>query len=866
MEEKIGFERWKKCKPALKTGWCRQDVMMVLVLSSLLFFPLSWIQAQDRYQDEKSVESVESKEQKAQQTKSGQLKRYEEVIHSGVRSMPGLFTVHRIDDRVCYEIPSSVLNQDMLWYTEAAKTPPNIGYGAQPVGDRIVRWERRGNNILLRDISYDKRAKESGAMQRAVELSSLAPIIMRFSILTEGKDKSAVIDVTPLLISDVPEFSAREVLKVLKINTPATLDLKRCFVEEVKSFPTNVDVRSIITYSLGPSPLGAEPPLAPIPGDLRSISIEVHYSMTLLPEVPMRPRFFDPRVGFFFKAYEEYASSENRAEIRKLITRYRLEKKEPAAPISEPIKPIVYYMSREVPEKWRPYIKKGVEDWNVTFEAIGFKNAILCRNAPTIEEGASWDPEDARYSVIRWVAFKLENAMGPHVHDPRSGEIISAKMVLWHDVLKLIEDWYFVQCGALDSRARKLPLPEEVIGEGLRYVVAHETGHQLGLRHNHKASSAYTVKELRTPGFVEKNGTTSSIMSYGRFNYVAQPEDGVKGLVPRIGPYDFFAMEWGYKPLPEAGSAEAERPILEQMAARQIENPWLQFGGEDGPALIDPTVKTEGIGSDSIEATALGVKNLCRVIGQLVPGTTKLGEDYMALKNMYEVVLDHWYRWMGSVVKIVGGVVETRTLGGRGPESFKRAPREEQRRAVQFLMNQAFVYPKCFFNSEIINQIVNFAVDERVLSRQKALMKDLLSGMRYRLLMDGEMMAPEKAYPLREFLADVQEGLFRELWSSRPTIDHQQRHLQRHYLEHIKSQLTGPEPVPIKTGYSWLDELAAIQSTSAKSSDFPALIRAALEELAERIGGTLQKVEDPATKAHLKDCLRGIDLILNPKN
>jgi hypothetical protein len=862
MEQTISFERWKNCKSDFKVRWHRIEEIIVLIFFLFLFIPLSLVQAQGSHQDEKPNES---KEQQAQQTKAGQLKKYEEVIHSGVISMPGLFTVHRIDDKVYYEIPPSVLNRDMLWYIEVAKSPTNIGYGAQPVGDRIIRWERRGNNILLRDISYDKRSKESGAMQRAVELSSLAPIIMRFNILTEGKDKTAVIDVTPLLISDVPEFSAREALRVLKLSTPATLDLTRCFVEEMKSFSTNVDVRSMITYSLGPPPLGATPPQGSIPGDLRSISLEVHYSMTLLPDVPMRPRWFDPRVGFFFKEYEEYSSQENRAEIRKLITRYRLEKMDPSAPISEPVKPIVYYMSREVPEKWRPYIKKGVEDWNVTFEAIGFKNAILCRDAPTAEEDASWDAEDARYSVIRWVAFKMENAMGPHVHDPRSGEIISAKMVLWHDVLKLIEDWYFIQCGALDSRARTLPLPEEVIGEGLRYVVAHETGHQLGLRHNHKASSAYTVKELRSPGFVEKNGTTSSIMSYGRFNYVAQPEDGVKGLLPRIGPYDFFAIEWGYKPLPEADSPEAEKPILDRMAARQIENPWLQFGGEDGPALVDPTVKTESIGSDSIEATALGVKNLRRVIEQLVPATTKLGEDYMALKNMYEAVLDHWYRWMGAVVKIVGGVVETRTLGGRGLESFKRVSREEQKRAFQFILDQAFTSPKSFLKPEIINRISYFALDEMVLSRQKALMGALLSGMRYRLLMDGEMMTLDKAYSLREFLTDVQEGLFGELRSSKPAIDPHRRNLQRHYLEHIKGQLTGPEPVPIKTGYSWMDEWVAIQSTSARSSDFPVLIKASLEDLAKHIEGVLQNSEDPATKAHLKDCLRGIDLILNPK-
>jgi hypothetical protein len=293
-----------------------------------------------------------------------------------------------------------------------------------------------------------------------------------------------------------------------------------------------------------------------------------------------------------------------------------------------------------------------------------------------------------------------------------------------------------------------------------------------------------------------------------------------------------------------------------------MENHWLQFGGEDGPALIDPTVKTESIGSDSVEATALGVKNLERVIDGLVPATTKRGEDYQVLKDMYENVLDHWARWMGSVVKLIGGVVEHRTLGGRGQESFRRVPREDQKRALQFLLDQAFHPPRFLLKPEILNRIYYFGVDDPVLKRQKDLLGELLSGMRYRLLMDGEIVDPGKSYALREFLEDCQDGLFGELRASRPHIDPHRRSLQRHYLEHIKGQLIGPEPVPVKDRYSWIEEWPKMRSTSPRASDFPALIRASLENLAKRLENALPNVDDLATQAHLKDGLRRIEILL----
>ncbi len=320
----------------------------------------------------------------------------------------------------------------------------------------------------------------------------------------------------------------------------------------------------------------------------------------------MMPRYFDPRVGYFTESFEKYDDPKTWVMRRQFIARYRLEKKDPGASVSEPVKPITFYLSREVPEKWRPFLKKGVEDWNPAFEEAGFKKAIVCREAPERAEDPNWDPEDARYSVIRWVAEPVSNAMGPHVHDPRSGEIVSAHLIFYHDILKLTQLWYFVQCSAVDKRARHLPLPDELTGELLRSVATHEVGHTLGLRHNHRASQAYSIQQLRDPAFTAEHGNVASIMSYGRYNYVAQPEDKVARLIPIVGPYDRFAISWGYKPIPKAKTAEEEAATLDEWAARQLKEPFLRFGGEDGPSSVDPTVLTENIGNDAVQATALG--------------------------------------------------------------------------------------------------------------------------------------------------------------------------------------------------------------------------------------------------------------------
>jgi hypothetical protein len=571
------------------------------------------------------------------------------------------------------------------------------------------------------------------------------------------------------------------------------------------------------------------------------------YSMVLLPEKPMQPRLHDDRVGFFSLTQLDYGVEEHRAPKRRYITRWRLEKKDPAAAVSEPVKPIVYYIDPATPAKWVPFVKRGVEDWQGAFEAAGFRRAIVARDAPTPAEDPEWSPEDARYSVIRWLPSTVENAQGPHVRDPRSGEILESDILMYHNVMNLLTHWYFVQAGPLDPRAKTLPLPDPLMGELVRYVVAHEVGHTLGLPHNMKASSLYPFEKLRDPQWLKENGHTPTIMDYSRFNYVVQPEDGVPpaDLIPKIGPYDLFAIKWGYQPIANATSADAEKKTLDEWARQQDQTPWLRFSTSNS-AGSDPGELTEAVGdADAIKATTLGLKNLERVGGMLLAATVKPGEPYDDLQLAYTRLLGQWVLEMNHVSAIVGGFDSQQKHGGQSGVLFTPIPKPRQVAAVEFLSANAFRTPAFLVNPEVLRRIEPAGALDRLRTAQLRVLGSLLSSARVLRLVEREAIDGDGAYAPTDFLADVRRGVWPEL-SGRATvrIDAFRRNLQRAHLETLAERVSGRQ--------------AAADDARALFRQELRLLDAGLRSLAGRAG-------DGITRAHVADARAMIERALDPR-
>jgi len=775
--------------------------------------------------DQKDAPKPEDKKDEDDADKPGALKKYEEIVTKDAVSQEGVFKVHRIDDKILFEIPANLLGRVFLWQTEVAQLPQNTGFPGTPVGTRVIRFTRRGNKIYMRNVGYAMRTDADGGIKTGVEANSLEPILMAFDVQTEGKDKSAVIDVTQLFTSDPQDFSVRSAV------SGAGADPGRSYVDKVKAFPTNIETRSMLT-------LGAMP-FAGV--DSSSLTVLVHYSLDLLPEKPMMGRLKDSRIGYFTQDFTEYGRAENRAVFRQYINRFRLEKKDPTAAVSEPVKPIVFYLSREVPEKWRPYMKQAIEDWQPAFEQAGFKNAIIAKDAPTVEQDPDWDPEDARYSVIRWAPSPIANAMGPSVQDPRSGETVSAHVIVWNNVAELAENWYFSQTAAVDPAARKVPLNDKLMGELIRYVVVHEVGHTLGLEHNFKASSAYTVAQLRDPKFTAENGVSASIMDYSRFNYVAQPGDGVTRLIGMIGPYDKFAIEYGYKPIPAVNKPDDEKPALDTLLSKQVSDPRLRFGNYK--FFQDPTTQTEDIGSDAVEATRLGLLNLDRIgANVLFDAGTKFGEDYSRLEELRGALIDQRLTELFHVIDLIGGVVETDYHAGRGGDVFTPVPAARQRAAARFLLTRGLETPKGLYEPRITNRIEPNGFLGELTSLQQIIFSSLLSNSRLQRMFDNQAANGTGAYTPEALLNDVTNNVWSDLGTASPKSDIYRRSLQRAYLRTMDGKVN-----------------------TTTSSDFAALAKDNLKDLAKRIDKALPKVQDRMTALHLKESRASIEKILTDK-
>jgi membrane-bound inhibitor of C-type lysozyme len=817
--------------------------------------PATPAEGEEAPQDEAPAGAEQTAEEAPSDAGAGGAPSYDDII-AAATTQEGVFKVHQIEDSWLWELPADLLGKDMFWYAELSQVPvdyvPSINNTT--VGARMVRFVRRGNVIDVLDLSNPLSKRETSPrdaedqptsdekhqpVQVAIAQSASPALILSFPIIAEGPEGSVIVDATQVFSNEIPDFSPTINLALSQVPVDGVVP-DRSYVAEMRAFPENVDVASYLTYARTPNPLasilGAATP--------STASIMLRHSITKLPEDPMTPRYADPRVGYFTTEYDDYSGEDaNGVATRKLIQRYRLEKQDPSAEISDPVEPIVYYISPEVPDKWRLYFKQAVEDWQPAFEAAGFSNAIVALDAPSPEEDPDWSPFDTRYSVIRWLAQPLANAQGPNIHDPRTGEILAAHVLIWADVLDTAEEWYFTQASAVDEQGRTLPLDEELMGRIMRYVVSHEVGHTLGLRHNHRASQVYTIEQLRDPEFTAANGTSPSIMSYGRFNYIAQPEDGVTNLIPQIGPYDHFAIAWGYAPIEGATSPEDEVETLDQWAARQLEDPRLVFGGEDAAATVDPNVLTENLGADRIEATRLGILNLERIMGYIVDSTTDLGSDFSQLEKMYNAVLGQRETWLRSVTKLVGGVEESRTLAGRGGDQFNRVSPERQRAAVAFLMENLET-PAAFLPPEVLNQIAPVDAIKPLLTSQANILGALLDDAKFDQLTDAEALNPENAYTAVELLADIQAGLFSELSTDGPRVDPLRRSLQQAYVDHLIDVIAESNAAPAG---EQADQPAAL------SIDTRAAARVSLGQLKARLDDVAPTVADPATRAHLEN-------------
>ncbi len=806
-------------------------------------------------------------------------KPYKEVITDKAISKKGLFTIHKVDDKFYFEIPDSILHREILAVTRYAKVPGGgRTYGGEIANQQAIEFEKGpSNNIFLKVITLISYADSTNVISNAVSNSNVNPIAAAFSIAAYGKDSatntsSSVIDVTDFFKGDNQVVSINPMRK--KSFNITSIASDRSFIESIHTYPINTEIKTVKTFnvmvpsggmSMIPSPFPSTPttPAAEASG---VITVELNTSLLLLPKTPMKRRFFDPRVGFFADNYVLYSDDQQKVENQTFAVRYRLEPKEEdlekykRGELVEPKKQIVYYIDPATPKKWRPFLIQGINDWQKAFEKAGFKNAIVGKEWP--ENDSTMSLEDARFCVIRYFASDIENAYGPNVHDPRSGEIIESHIGWYHNVMKLVHDWYFVQTAAVDPKARKMIFDDSLMGQLIRFVSSHEVGHTLGLRHNMGSSSKTPVEKLRDKAWVEANGHTASIMDYARFNYVAQPEDNIGeiGLFPRIGDYDKWAIEWGYKYV-DAKDEKEDQKINNKWVVEQLKaNPRLWFGGEGYNA--DPRAQTEDLGDNSMKASEYGIKNLKRIMPHLIDWTNAETDKYENLSEMYSQITGQYNRYINHVLKNVGGVYETfKSVEDKG-DVYEPTPKSIQKSAVSFLNTQLFETPNWLLDKNILNKINSPTNLESVETIQINTINNLFSAVRLYRLITSNTRYGNTTYSVDELLNDTKSGVWKEL-TTKSTIDIYRRNIQKAYIEALLNLIN---PANTTTMLITISRGSVnINNINTANTDIPSVVRAHLINLRSEILAASASINDKLSKYHLQDAAERIKNGLTPK-
>jgi hypothetical protein len=800
------------------------------------------------------------------------LRPYKEIITDKAKTDDGLFKVHRIDEKYFFEIPDSLFQRELLVVNRISKSasgfrfPGFFGYNGDEIGKNVIRFEKGPNNrIFLRNISFAEYTRDSTSpMFMAVNNSNIQPIAASFEIKSTGKDSiGAVIDVTDYINgdNDILHFSGSLKSQVRL----ASLQSDKSYVVGVKSYPINIEIKTVKTYGRSQmgSVVGAPPSTAS-----GNVTLELNSSIVLLPRQPMQPRYADPRIGYFYIGYTDFDLNPQGIKPVNLVQRWRLEPKDGdmekylRGELVEPKKPIIFYIDPATPKKWVSYLIQGVNDWQPAFERAGFKNAIMAKLAPTWEEDSTWSLDDARYSAIVYKPSDVANASGPRISDPRSGEIMESHINWYHNVMELVHNWYFVQTAAVDPDARKMIFDDKLMGELIRFVSAHEVGHTIGLMHNYGASSSVPVEKLRDKAWLEANGHTPSIMDYARFNYVAQPEDNVgrAGLIGRVGDYDKWAIEWGYRIYPQFKSADAEKSHLNNLVIQKLKDKRFWFGTELN--LDDPRSQSEQVGDDAIKATIYGIKNLQRIVPNLMEWTREANEDYSNLKEIYDEVTAQYSRYMGHVAKYVGGIMETPKMVEEQGAVYEIVPAAKQKEAVDFLNRQLFATPSWLINQEVYSRIGTNGLTQ-IGRIQDNVLGRLLGTRTLTKLVEAESALGNEAYQITELLADLKKGIWSELGGkqARP-IDIYRRNLQKSYVL-ILANLVNPPP---NTGLVFtLGGSPGTGSTAIDKSDIKSVVRAHLAGLRNEVAAAATASSDLMTRYHLQDVAKRIDNALNPK-